>query len=111
MPVRLKCVFLALVLAGALAACGGSDSDAPGAAETPGEVTGVITEIESEGLDQVNSFVVKDGDDVYKILIASDVDYGFPLGHLNEHRATGDPVHVELETRNGDLYALTIEDV
>ena len=111
MPVRLRCIFLVLALAVALAACGGDDSGDAGATEAPGEITGVITEIESEGLDQVNSFVVKDGDDVYNVLIATDVDYGFPLGHLHEHRATGDPVRVELETRNGDLYALAIEDV
>jgi hypothetical protein len=38
------------------------------------------------------------------------VDYGFDLGHLHEHRASGDPVRCLLEEREGKLYALRIDD-
>jgi hypothetical protein len=57
-----------------------------------------------------DSFVLKDGDERYKIFISSKVDYGFPLAHLNAHRASGEPVKVDIEERNGRPVALTIED-
>ncbi|MDQ4024738.1 MAG: hypothetical protein M3217_04500 [Actinomycetota bacterium] len=92
-------------------ACG--DDPAPGAAEereVPSEVTGVLLDVESDGVDEVTSFTLKDGDETYEIFIADDVDYGFPLGHLSEHLSTGDPVTVPLEERDGKLYALSIDD-
>ncbi len=89
------------------AACGGDDGDD---AAAPSEVTGVILDIESEGIGQVTSFELKDGDETYEIFIAGDVDYGFDLGHLNEHLTTGDPVRVPLEERGGKLYARSIDD-
>lgn len=94
------------------AACGGDDEPEPPAAEAdaPSEVTGVLLDVESEGVDEVVSFTLKDGDDTYEIFIADDVDYGFPLGHLSEHLSTGDPVKVPLEERDGKLYALSIDD-
>ncbi|MDQ3957027.1 MAG: hypothetical protein M3273_01760 [Actinomycetota bacterium] len=108
---------LAAVLVGLLlltAACG---SDEPEEAAVPSrgggvpdEVTGVVIEVDSTGVDEIESFVLKDGDETYDVLIADDVDYGFALGHLNEHLTTGDPVTVELEVRDGDLYALSILD-
>lgn len=78
----------------------------------PERVEGVIVEIDSEGLGEVTSFTLKDGDDTYEIFIAEEVDYGFPLGHLQEHLSSNEPVAVDLEERDDDkLYALTIEDV
>lgn len=91
-------------------ACG-SDDDTTPVPEPPSEVTGVILEVDSEGVDDVRSFRLKEGDQTYEIFIASDVDYGFPLGHLSEHLTSGDPVKVPLEERDGKLYALSIEDV
>jgi hypothetical protein len=76
----------------------------------PDHVTGVIIEIDSGEFGDVNSFVLKDGDERYKIFISSKVDYGFPLAHLNAHRASGEPVKVDIEERNGRPVALTIED-
>lgn len=78
--------------------------------DAPREVTGVLLEIDSEGLGDVQSFVLKDGDARYEISVASDVDYGFDLGHLSEHLTTGDPVRVTLEVRADKLYALAIDD-
>lgn len=94
------------------AACGSGDGgDAEPAQDAPSEVTGVLLDVESEGIGEVTSFELKDGDETYEIFIAEDVDYGFDLGHLNEHLTTGDPVRVPLEERDGKLYALEIEDV
>lgn len=101
------------------AACGWDDGggDAPAAegglvaaADAPNEVTGVLLDVESEGLGNVTSFVLKDGDDRYEVFIAPDVDYGFDLGHLTEHLTSGDPVRVPLEVRDDKLYATAIED-
>lgn len=94
-------------------ACGGDDDPAPPAAQAedaPSEVTGVLLDVEAEGVDDVTSFTLKDGDETYEIFIAEDVEYGFPLGHLSEHLSTGDPVKVPLEERDGKLYALSIDD-
>ena len=90
-------------------ACGGDD-DGGDAGDSPDEVTGVLLDVESEGVGNVTSFKLKEGDTTYEIFIAEDVDYGFDLGHLNEHLTTGDPVRVPLEERDGKLYALEIED-
>jgi hypothetical protein len=103
-PIALLCCLLLLGVA-----CGGDDGDAP-EAEVPSEVTGVILDVESEGVGEVTSFELKDGDETYEIFIADDVDYGFNLGHLSEHLTTGDPVRVPLEERDGKLYALSIDD-
>ena len=97
-------------------ACGGDDAEEPNAAEhvaaedAPDEVTGVLLDVESEGVGEVTSFTLKEGDDTYEIFIAEDVDYGFNLGHLSEHLTSGDPVRVPLEVRDGKLYALSIDD-
>lgn len=77
----------------------------------PSSVTGVLVDLQSKGLADVRSFTLKSGTNVYEIRIAEDVDYGFALGHLNEHLTSSDPVRVELEERDGRLYALSIEDI
>lgn len=98
------------------AACGGDEpQDEPrgghvAAEDAPDEVTGVLLDVQSEGVGEVTSFTLKEGDETYEIFIADDVDYGFNLGHLSEHLTTGDPVTVPLEVRDGKLYALSIDD-
>lgn len=92
------------------AACGSDEPETAPAESAPDQVTGVVIEIESEAIDDIQSFRLKDGDVVYDIYIADDVDYGFPLGHLQEHVQSADPVVVDLEQRDDKLYALTIED-
>jgi hypothetical protein len=76
----------------------------------PAAVTGPIIDIESEDTDHVRAFTVRSGEQTYEILIDPNVDYGFPLGHLEEHRTSGAPVRVDLDERDGDLYALAIVD-
>ena len=89
----------------------GSDEPATAPADSaPDQVTGVVIDIESEAIDDIQSFSLKDGDVVYDVYIADDVEYGFPLGHLQEHVQSADPVAVDLEQRGDKLYALTIED-
>ncbi|HEX2056891.1 MAG TPA: hypothetical protein VHI71_00840 [Actinomycetota bacterium] len=90
-------------------ACGGDDEPAEPAG-APDEVTGVLLDVESEGVGEVTSFKLKEDDETYEIFIDENVDYGFNLGHLNEHLTTGDPVRVPLEERDGKLYAQAIED-
>ena len=77
----------------------------------PASVTGVIVDIESEGIGEVSAFTVKDGDKSYEVFIDPAVDYDFPLAHLNEHKTTSDPVVVRLSMKEGKLYAQSIEDV
>ena len=89
-------------------ACASEGAKGPPA---PDQVTGVVIDIVSSEIDDIQSFTLKDGDVQYDIFIADDVEYGFPLGHLHEHLQMADPVTVDLEERDDDrLYALTIED-
>jgi hypothetical protein len=108
-PSAVKALRTFLVL-GLVLAIGSACEDAAPPEELPNSVEGVVIEVESEGLGEVTSFMVKDGDETYEIGIDPDRDYGFDLGHLSEHRSTGDPVFVDLETREGELIAVTIED-
>lgn len=75
------------------------------------QVTGVVVEIESEGLEDVRSFTLRSEGETYEIFIDPNVDYGFALSHLNAHRASAAPVTVDLGERDGRLYALSIVDV
>ncbi len=96
-------------------ACGGDEPEAADGAtvaaeDAPEEVTGVLLDVQSEGVGEVTSFTLKEDHETYEIFIAEDVEYGFALSHLNEHLTCGDPVRVPLEVRDGKLYALAIED-
>lgn len=101
---------VALLMAGVLVvACVGDDGKSP-QAETPSTLTGVITEVDSSGLTEVESFTLSVEGETYEIFLADDIELGFPPAHLNEHRTTGDPVRVDLEDRSGKLYATSIAD-
>ena len=102
---RLALALIVLIALG-LAAC---DDSVEITDEQPLE--GVVIEIDSPAFGEVTSFTLKDGDSTYEIYIAADVDYEFPLGHLQEHVQSADPVLVDTEERDGKLYALSIEDV
>jgi hypothetical protein len=79
------------------------------AAAPPEEVTGAITAVRSEGAD-ISGFTVAAEDASYQIAIEPGRDYGFALGHLHEHHATGAPVRVTLRSTWGVLYATSILD-
>jgi hypothetical protein len=110
MPHRNRLLVVAFVLLHA--ACGGDDSSGRTTAgpNAPDQVRGPVISVDSQGLGKVRSFDVKNGDRIYKVRIDPSVDYGFPLDHLNEHRISGDPVIVGVEEREGELFALSIED-
>jgi hypothetical protein len=72
-------------------------------------VVGVIRAVERLDGD-VSAFTLESGGENYEIFIAEDIDYGFHLSHLVEHRTSGDPVRCALEERNGRLYATSILD-
>jgi hypothetical protein len=87
-----------------LSGCGGG-----GGGDAPGELTGVIVALHGDG-GEITSFTLEAGLEEHEVRIAPDVDYGFDLAHLREHQREALPVRCELEEREGDLYALTIED-
>lgn len=93
---------LVLVVA-ALGACGGGD------APPPSELTGLVVAIDGEGSD-VRAFTLEAGLDEYEIRIVDGRDYGFDLAHLGAHLRDRLPVRCSLVERDGELYALEIED-
>jgi len=101
---------LVAVLLVLFAACGATETTAGSAPPTPRTITGVLVQIESTGLDDVESFTLKAGDEMFEVFIDPQRDYGFPLSHLNAHRTGGEPVAVDVEERDGRLIALTIAD-
>jgi hypothetical protein len=106
---KLRLFLGALLALVALGAC--ADDPAPDDAQpAPEEITGPVTKIDSESLGEVTSFEVTQKGEVYVVLIDPEINYGFALSHLNEHLATGDPVRVSLDERDGTLYATEIAD-
>jgi hypothetical protein len=99
-----KIVLLSLALVVAACSPGAESSDAR-------SVTGVVVDVESTGLNEVTSFELRADDATTTIYIDEDVEYGFPLGHLNAHMTSAEPVRVETDDRDGRLYAQSIEDV
>ncbi len=88
----------------ALVSCGGDEGDQPSV------ITGTVVEVESQGLTEVDSFVVSSEGQRHTILLDDETDLGFPPSHLNEHRISGEPVRVEVDEREGELVATSIED-
>jgi len=99
-----------LVLSAPLTACSGS-AEVSGISDGETKTaTGVLLDVDAESIDQVEGFILKVGDETYDVLIADDVEYEFPLGHLQEHLQDALPVTVEMENREGVLYALSVDD-
>ena len=99
---------LSLTLVLVVTACGGA-GDGSTTVAMPTTLTGVIVEIDGFGGD-VEAFVLDAGGEEYEIRIAPGVDYGFDLAHLYVHESDRLPVRCALETRDGALYALRIDD-
>ena len=102
---RTAAVALVLFISAISCASRGSDGGEPISV-----VTGVVIEIESRGLNEVQSFTVRSGERRVKIFVDGDTEFAFTPSHLNEHRATGEPVAVEVDRRDGDLVALSVQD-
>ena len=102
---RLRSLCLVALALGSTAACARAD-ERP-ARET---VVGVVVAVDSPALNEVRSFELRDGDRVLEIAIDPTITYSFPVGHLQTHRVTSEPVRVEVERRGRRLYAVEIED-
>lgn len=97
----------------------GSQSPAPtGAASSDAAVpptdpvAGVVTHVDSGGLDAVTGFTLRTLDGrLYQFTIGQ-LENGteFPPGHLVEHAASSEPVLVTFEARGSQLVAVRIED-
>jgi hypothetical protein len=95
---------LLVLLAPLGTACRGGEG-----ADFPTELVGTIVALQSSD-GTIASFTLEAADEVHTIHIAEDVDFGFDLAHLHEHRTTGEPVRCVLEARDERLYALEIAD-
>jgi hypothetical protein len=97
-------LILAIVLTVACA------TEPEGSTEVPAEVTGLITAIERSDRGPIAAFTVDADGEAYDIQIDPSRDYGFDLEHLEEHRAQELPVHVTIERRGEDAFAVQILD-
>lgn len=112
MRARSRHLLLVGLVAGLLfGACSDGSEGGNKPIDPPSQAEGLITEIRpEEGGPQ--SFVLEtETDGTLEVIIADDVDYGFDLHHLHEHMDGDLPVRVELEERDGQAVALSIEDV
>jgi len=109
-PSPLLTIPRALLLAGLLmfAACGG-DSGADGGGGRD-EITGPVIKVNAKSLGDVTSIELKQGDETFEILIDPEIDYNYNLGHISEHLSSGAPLRVEVEERDGELFATSIRD-
>jgi hypothetical protein len=104
MPMRALAASALIALS--LAGCG---SSGPACADRT-TLTGVILDVESRTLTDVRGFTLRSEGEECEILIDPDRRYGFALPHLNEHRISADPVRVQVEVRDDELVAVSIED-
>jgi len=107
---RLFTVPWLLLFAGMLVcgACGG-DSGADGGGG-PEEITGPVVKVDAKSLGEVTSIELKQRDKTFEILIDPEIDYDYNLGHISEHLSSGAPLRVEVEERDGELFATSISD-
>jgi hypothetical protein len=75
-------------------------------------VAGVITSIDSQGLDKVNGFTLRTRSGVDLTFVIGQLDNGveFPPGHLAEHQASLEPVLVYFKPEGGKLVVYHLED-
>jgi len=105
---RLLVPWVLLVTALLPSACG-SDSGANGGGG-PDEITGPVVKVDAKSLGEVTGIELKQGDETYEILIDPEIDYDYNLGHISEHLSSGAPLRVEVEERDGKLFATSISD-
>ena len=119
------------VVVGALvAACAGTPESPPVAAFTPpphasgspgasasfevpeSPIVGLVTAIDSAGLDQVKGFTLRasNGQDLKFVLGTLENATDFAPGHLAEHMAAADPVLVYFRPENGALVVYRLDD-
>ncbi len=69
-----------------------------------------MVKVDAKSLGDVESIEIKQGDETFEILIDPEVDYDYNLGHISEHLSSGAPLRVEVEERDGELFATSISD-
>jgi hypothetical protein len=124
----LQVLFVAVALTLVAAACDIATSDLPSVGtavptasfEAPSfevpparsPVAGVITSIDSQGLDKVNGFTLRTRSGVDLTFVIGQLDNGaeFPPGHLAEHQASLEPVLVYFKAEGGKLVVYHLED-
>jgi hypothetical protein len=79
-------------------------------------VRGVLLDVESPGIQKVDSFTLRtDAGNELHFQTAPDFNQGvshlMTPGHMRQHMALGDPVEVTYRDQNGTLVALSAADV
>lgn len=90
-----------------------SSPSAPAAGVPPtSPLVGVLTHIDTAGLDQVAGFTLRldDGRQVTFVLGDLENPVEFPPGHLGEHIATSSPIRVFFRPQGADLVVHRLED-
>lgn len=100
-------IVVVLVIAG-LQPPGSPGASVPGSSP----VTGVVVAIESEGLGQVESFVLRlpDSSTITFTLGPLENATEFSPSHLTEHMATSEPIRAYFRLENGTPVAYRVED-
>lgn len=100
--------WVALLIAASVACAGGS-SDGNLSAQQTEIVRGLIFEVNTKSLLDIESLTLVD--DVGNTWIFGGGGFrGFTPSHLNEHRVLGDPITVTFHRKNGDLVIDKISD-
>ena len=75
-------------------------------------IVGVVTDVESGGLNEVSSFDLRTDDGTSYTFEIGDLENAaeFPPGHLREHMATSSPVRVFFEVDGDRLLVTRLED-
>jgi hypothetical protein len=75
-------------------------------------VAGVVTSINSQGLDKVKGFTLRTRSGVDLTFVIGQLDNGadFPPGHLAEHQASLEPILVWFKTEGDKLVVYHLED-
>ena len=100
-PARVTALAAVLVL---VAGCGGTSTSGDSGDEAPREVTGRIMKIERTN-GRISALDITSDGKSYRVVVAPDIDYGFDLEHLKQHRSQHLPVRCPLEQRGGRLVA------
>jgi hypothetical protein len=89
---------------------GAGDSSPAPIPDSP--VAGIVTAVDSSGLDQVRGFTLltNEGETIQFTMGQLENGDEFPPGHLKEHQATAAPVLVFFRQQNGELVVYRIED-
>jgi hypothetical protein len=126
-------IIVALALSLAAAACDIAASEQPPAGSAPSSgaapsvsfevpsfavpeprspVAGVVTSIDSQGLDKVKGFTLRTRSGIELTFVIGQLDNGaeFPPGHLAEHQASLEPVLVYFKVEGGNRVVYHLED-